>query len=143
MNISTQFVCDIVLLLLVLGFYAVFRLLHEYAEVSSEFLETILEGYSISAVFWGCLIFIGIIGSFFQNYGMIQVLSLILGTRIFYVTFFEVSATILTIVYGVDKSSHGQIDYTRYAIIIVAVVAVVLFLFYYLNGFPPRPLTYP
>lgn len=124
--------------------WAIMKLKHKYANVSLQWLEGIVEGYTINAGFWCVTLVFSIVASQSSNKWVLDLALLTLFTRFLgVVTFIEVSSTAISIFWGIEKQSNGRLDYRFHSIALSGIVALGLLIHYSTKGLPSGPATFP
>jgi len=143
-SIEAEWLRAILLLGVAFTVWVIIRLKHEHANVSLEWLEGLVEGYTIYAVFWCGKLGLALIAKQYGVEWILHLTLLLLFTKFFgVVTFIEVSSTIMSIFWGLEKQSKGKLDYRIHVVAGIALYTSYLVLLYLHNGFPPNPITLP
>jgi len=120
------------------------KLYHEHASKSLDWLEGMVEGYAINAAFWSGIIGLALIATQYNAGWILHLTLLILFTQfVGVVTFIEVSSTVMSIIWGIERQSNGRLDYRTHVTIAIAIVAIFLTILYLHNNLPPNPISFP
>ena len=142
--LPTEYLRAILLLGIATAIWAIMKLKHEHASKSLGWLEGIVEGYTINAAFWSAVIGLAVIETQSNGGVGLHLTLLVLFTRLLGVlTFIEISSTVMSIIWGIEKQSNGRLDYRVPVVTAIGIASIILIAFYLSNGLPTNPATFP
>lgn len=143
-SLPIEYLRAILLLGIATAIWAVIKIKHRHASRSLEWLEGIVEGYMINAVLWSVIIGFAIVAAKYGASWILHLTLLILFTKLFGVaTFIEVSSTVMSIIWGIEKQSNGRLNYRIYVVAAIIITVMLLIMFYSSSGLPQNPATFP
>jgi len=142
--VTTEWLRATLLLGIAIIIWVIIKLKHEYADVSLRWLEGIVEGYTIYAVLWCGIVGLAIAATQYGASWILHLTLLLLFTKFLgALTFVEVSSTIMSFFWGLEKQSNGRLDYRIYVVTSIVLFSLYLVLLYFYSGLPENPITLP
>jgi len=141
---SLEYLRAILLLGIAVFIWIIIKMHHPYANKSLEWVEGIVEGYTINAAFWSVIIGLAILANSYNMGLILHLVLLILFTKFFQVvSFIEVSSTFISIFWGLNKQSNGRLDYRFHVVMVFAAITVILAFIYLTNNLPVSSISIP
>jgi len=141
---SLEYLRAILLLGIMVLIWIILKLQHPYAMKSLECIEGIVEGYAINAAFWSAIVLAAAFATRYYMSSFLHLVMLVLFTKFFYaVTLIEISSTLISIFWGIEKQSNGKLDYRFHMILLFGTIAIVLAVFYLNHNLPTEPISFP